>query len=61
MRHFKRPWWRGLPKVLAIYNNDKHRSTGFTPNDARKSENKDDVRLDLEIIRTTTPSKRGIG
>jgi hypothetical protein len=51
VRHFKSPWWRELPKVLDIYNNDKHRSTGFTPNDARNPENQDDVRLNLDINR----------
>ena len=51
VRHFKSPWWRELPKVLEIYNNDKHRSTGFTPKDARKLENRDDARLNLEINR----------
>ena len=36
VRHLKSPWWKELPKVLEIYNNDKHRSTGFTPNEARE-------------------------
>ena len=51
MRHFKSPWWRELPKVLEIYNNDKHRSTGFTPKEAMEPENKDYVRINLQINR----------
>ena len=51
VRHLKSPWWKELPKVLEIYNNDKHRSTGFTPNEAREAKNHDDVRINLEINR----------
>ena len=51
MRHFKSPWTREISKVLDIYNNDKHRSTGFTPKEAMEPKNKDDVRINLEINR----------
>jgi transposase InsO family protein len=52
VRHFGNPWWEELPKVLEIYNTeDKHRSTGFTPVEAKKKENQDDVRLNLELNR----------
>jgi transposase InsO family protein len=52
VRHFGNPWWEELPKVLEIYNTeDKHRSTGFTPEEAKKKENQDDVRLNLELNR----------
>ena len=45
-------WWEELPKVMLIYNNvDKHRSTGFTPNDAKLKGNHEAVKLELELNR----------
>ena len=45
-------WWDELPKVMLIYNNvDKHRSTGFTPNDAKLEGNHKAVKLELELNR----------
>ena len=37
--------------MLEIYNNDKHRSTGFTPKEAMEPKSKDLVRINLEINR----------
>ena len=52
VKHFGDKWWDEMPHVLDVYNKvDKHRSTGLTPEQAEKPENKDDVRLELELNR----------
>lgn len=48
--HFKKPWDELIYPVLLIYNNKLvHSSTNYTPDNARKSINTFDVKMNLEM------------
>ena len=52
VKHYGSKWWDEMPHVLEVYNKvDKNRTTGFTPEEARKPENQEEVWLNLEVNR----------